>query len=142
MLPSPALLNDVPAELLRQHRPGPRQVRKARKQGRRGGIRHCIRRATKIPLPPVVLCNTRSLKHKMDELRSQVGASYEYRESGLMVFTETWLNDDIPDSLCKLMALHSYARIEMQTPARLKEEEFVFMLINVSLVPCCQRQDM
>lgn len=30
--------------------------------------------------------------------------------------------------LCKLMALHLYAQIEMQTPARLKEEEFVFKL--------------
>lgn len=74
------------------------EVRKTRKPGRRGGIRQLVRRATKLPLPPVVLCNTRSLRHKMDDLRSQVGASYEYRESGLMVFTETWLNDDIPDS--------------------------------------------
>lgn len=55
VLPSLALLNDVPAELLQQHRPGPRRVRKARKRGRRASIRQRIWRATKLLLTPVVL---------------------------------------------------------------------------------------
>ncbi|KAK0153068.1 hypothetical protein N1851_005260 [Merluccius polli] len=93
--PSPDLLSCVPRELLQQ--PG-----RARRRGRKGGVRQRVRRAAKLPLPPILLCNARALRRKMDELRTQTKVSFEYRESGLLVFTETWLNEDIPDSLVEM----------------------------------------
>ena len=71
-------------------------------RGRRGGVRQRVRRAAKLPLPTILLCNARSLRNKMDELRTQLKVSYEYRESGLLVFTETWFNNDVPDSLVEV----------------------------------------
>ena len=50
----------------------------------------------------MLLCNPRSLKNKLDDLRQQVGACYEYRESGLMAFTETWFNEDVTDSYIQI----------------------------------------
>ncbi len=38
----------------------------------------------------------------MDELRTNTRACYKYRESSILVVTETWLNADIPDSLIEL----------------------------------------
>ncbi|XP_059381680.1 mediator of RNA polymerase II transcription subunit 31-like [Carassius carassius] len=76
----PDLLHEVPGELRQHNGPGLRRGRKARKRGRRGGLRQRIRRAAKLPLPPMLLCNPRSLKNKLDDLRQQVGACYEYQE--------------------------------------------------------------
>ncbi|KAK0153639.1 hypothetical protein N1851_004576 [Merluccius polli] len=71
VLPSPDLLHEVLGELRRHPEPGTQQGKKSRKRGRRGGIRHRIRGATKLPLPPMLLCNPRSLKNKLDDLRQQ-----------------------------------------------------------------------
>ena len=38
----------------------------------------------------------------MEELRVNSKVCFEYRESSVMVFTETWLHHDIPDSLIGL----------------------------------------
>ncbi|KAA8578713.1 hypothetical protein FQN60_009235 [Etheostoma spectabile] len=107
VLPSPDLLHDVPGEL--QHRdPGLRRGRKVRKQGRRGGLRQRIRGATKLPLPPVLLCNPRSLKNKLDDLRQQVGACYEYRESGIWLSRKPGLAKMCRTTLFKLRVSHTY----------------------------------
>lgn len=37
-----------------------------------------------------------------DELQINATAGYEYHESSVTVFTETWLHRDVPDSLCDL----------------------------------------
>ena len=95
--PSPDLLTQVPGELLRPHHAG-----RARKRGKKGGVRQRTRKAKKLPLPPILLCNARSLRYKMDKLRTQVGVSYEYRESGLLVFTETWFVKDLADSFVQV----------------------------------------
>lgn len=68
---------------------------RARKASKRGGIRQHGWRATKLPLPPILLCNLHSLKSNLDKLHSLVGACYEYPESGLMACTETWLCNDV-----------------------------------------------
>lgn len=47
--PSSGLLNDVPRKLWQHHGEGHRRDRKARKRGRRGGVRQHLRRATKLP---------------------------------------------------------------------------------------------
>ena len=96
--PPPELLRCVPREL-RRH-PG-----RTRRRGRRGGVQQRVRRAARLPLPPMLLCNARSLRKKLDELRIQTGTSCEYRESGLLVFTETWFNEDVPDSLTQIEGL-------------------------------------
>lgn len=50
----------------------------------------------------MLLCNPLSLRNKLDELRTLVGVCYEYRESGLLVFTEIWLRNDVPDNLIQI----------------------------------------
>ncbi|KAG1940176.1 hypothetical protein F2P79_016894 [Pimephales promelas] len=92
--PPPNLIEDI-----RSSDPG----RRTRRRGKRGGIRqHLRRRGNRPPLPSMILSNVRSLKRKMDELRINASACYEYRESSIMVFTETWLRPDVPDSLCEV----------------------------------------
>lgn len=95
--PGPGLLDEVPEELLRKGR------RRLRKRGRRGGIQHRLRRRRhKPPLPYMLLSNVRSLRNKMDELRINTKVCYEYRESSVMIFTETWLQCDVPDQLVQV----------------------------------------
>ncbi|KAK0145648.1 hypothetical protein N1851_015429 [Merluccius polli] len=77
-LPSAGLLNDVPRELCRHHGAGHRRDGKARKRGKRGGVRQRTRRASKLPLPQMLLCNSRSLRNKLDELRLLARGCYEY----------------------------------------------------------------
>ena len=94
--PEPGLLEYVPEELLLRER-------KPRKRGRRGGIQQRLRRRyNKPPLPSILLSNARSLRNKMDELRLNTRACHEYRESCLMVYTESWLQDDFPDELIQV----------------------------------------
>ena len=74
-----------------------------RKRGRRGGVRQRLRRrCSRPPLPSMILCNARSLRNKIDELRIMAKVCFEYRESCLLVVTETWLHTDISDSLIDL----------------------------------------
>lgn len=96
--PEPGLLDHVPEELLRQ-----RGGNRPRKRGRRGGIKLRLRRrATRPPLPSILFGNVRSLRNKMEELRLNTKACNEYRESCLMIYTETWLQEDFPDSLVQV----------------------------------------
>ncbi len=78
-------------------------TRLRRKRGRRGGVRERLRRrSSKSPLPSVILSNVRSLAPKIDELCAITKTCFEYRESNLMVLTESWLHEGIPDSLLEL----------------------------------------
>lgn len=122
------VLKDVPEELLRQPGFVPRRVRK---RGRRGGVRQRVRQASKLPLPPVMLCNPRSLRNKLDELRAQARISYEYRESGLMVFTETWLCKDVPDSLIQIDGF-THLRLDRDENSGKKRGGGVCIYINES----------
>ncbi len=62
------------------------------------------RRVNRPPLPSIILCNARSLQGKMEELRVNSKACFEYRTSSLMVLTETWLHQDFPDAAVELDA--------------------------------------
>ena len=76
----------------------PRDI-KPRKRGKRGGVQNRImNRKSKPALPTILFGNVRSLPNKMDELRSSVRYMFEYRESCIMCFSETWLHDNIPDN--------------------------------------------
>ena len=76
---------------------------KQRKRGRRGGVRTRLRRRpTKPPLPAIVLANVQSLRNKMDELHANSRFDNVYREACIMAFSETWLNDSVPDDDIRL----------------------------------------
>ncbi|KAK7921866.1 hypothetical protein WMY93_008768 [Mugilogobius chulae] len=99
--PEPGFLDDVPRELLRQ--PHGQRERRLRRRGRRGGIRQRLRRRrNKPPLPSILFSNARSLRNKVDELRINTRLCHEYRESCLLVYTETWLQEDDPDQLAQV----------------------------------------
>lgn len=94
--PEPGLLRDIPEELIRR-------CRKPRKRGRRGGVHHRLRRRhDKPPLPSVLFSNACSLRNKLDELRANTRFCNEYRESCVMIFTETWFQEDYPDQLAEV----------------------------------------
>ena len=80
---------DLPAELRRRYR------------GCRAGVRRRANRRSFRPcLPSIVMGNVRSLKapKRMTELAELAISQREYRECSLMIFTETWLHDNVPDS--------------------------------------------
>ncbi|XP_077423406.1 macrophage mannose receptor 1-like [Vanacampus margaritifer] len=87
----------------------PEEIRRAdpgkcrRRRGQRGGARQRLqKRGYRPALPSLLLGNVRSLKSKLDELRSLTSACREHRDACAMVFTETWFHSDIPDSLCEV----------------------------------------
>ncbi|XP_054866081.1 uncharacterized protein LOC129348770 [Amphiprion ocellaris] len=86
---------DIPAELRR------------RRRGCRAGLkRREKRRRYKPSVPSVIMGNVRSLPNKMEELTALTRLQWEYRESSLMMFTESWLNELTPDSLLTLDGFH------------------------------------
>ncbi len=82
---------DIPPEL------------KRRKRGRRGGLRVRARlRKFKPVLPSVIMGNVRSLAHKVDELAALLKYDRLFRQSSLLCFTESWLNDSSPASYTEM----------------------------------------
>ena len=70
-----------------------------RKRGKRGGVRQRLwNRKTKVPLPTIILSNVQSIKRKADKLRANTRYLHEYREACVLAFSETWLNETVPDS--------------------------------------------
>ena len=66
---------------------------KARKRGKQGGVILRNKRLKgKTPLPQVILSNVRSIRNKIDELRSLIKYDSDYRQSSIICLTETWLN--------------------------------------------------
>ena len=60
------------------------------------------KRGYRPPLPTLIIGNVRSLTNKMDELGTFCKHMHEYQESCLMAYTETWLNENTPDSVVEL----------------------------------------
>ena len=70
-----------------------------RRRGRRGGIRARVRRrGIRTPLPTVIFGNVQSVRNKIDELAANCKFLSEYRESALIGLSETWLQENDPDS--------------------------------------------
>ncbi|KAM7003411.1 uncharacterized protein LKV04_004454 [Tautogolabrus adspersus] len=93
-------------------RPGgsARRRRRDRKQrrGKRGGIRAKLKLTPhRLPLPSIFLANVRSLVNKMDELRLRITHSKRLMDCNVMIFTETWLNNGVPDDAIKLGGRHT-----------------------------------
>ena len=84
---------------------------KQRKRGKKGGLRVRLRwRKYNPPLPSIITGNCRSLRNKLDELHACSKFRYEYRESCLMCFSETWftkadstISTDIDGFICERM---------------------------------------
>ncbi len=55
-----------------------------------------------MPLPSIHLANLRSLPNKMDKLLLLSRINKDFSNSAALCFTETWLNDAIPDSALSL----------------------------------------
>lgn len=87
-----------------------RPARTRRRRGKRGGLHARLKaRATRPPLPSLLLTNVRSLENKMDELRTRTTTQREIRECCALIFTETWTTDNTPDSAIQLQT-HSVHR--------------------------------
>lgn len=52
---------------------------KARKRGKRGGIRLRLKRFKRIPLPSIILANVQSLRRKINELQANARCLQEWR---------------------------------------------------------------
>lgn len=125
-IPPPPPPTDIPEELLRTTVPAwiitrnsqhCRRRRKKKKRGKRGGILTRLKNCPhKPPLPSLILSNTQALTNKIDELRLRI--STQKWTSCALLFTETWLNTNIPDSPADLYP----GPTELHTPARRKGE--------------------
>ncbi|XP_058650447.1 uncharacterized protein LOC131551470 [Onychostoma macrolepis] len=84
-----------------------KRCERGRKRGKRGGIRARLRANPSRPaLPTLMLSLVRSLENKLDLI--QLSTQHEARDCCVSVFTETWLNDNIPDSAIQLHGLTCY----------------------------------
>ncbi|KAK3505621.1 hypothetical protein QTP70_021027 [Hemibagrus guttatus] len=76
---------------------------KKRKRGKRAGALVKLRqRGFRTVLPSIHLDNIRSLPNKMDELLLLSRTNKDFSNSAALCFTESWLNDAIPDSALNL----------------------------------------
>ncbi|KAK3521054.1 hypothetical protein QTP86_014749, partial [Hemibagrus guttatus] len=76
---------------------------KKRKRGKRAGALVKLRqRGFRTVLPSIHLANLRSLPNKMDELLLLSRTNKDFSNSAALCFTESWLNDAIPDSALNL----------------------------------------
>ncbi|RUS85631.1 hypothetical protein EGW08_006643 [Elysia chlorotica] len=83
--------------------PPPTPQKQHRKRGRKGGIREKNkRRKSRLYVPSVVFGNTRSLNNKIEELQASCRHLYEYRDTSVLGFTETWFEPCTPDQSVKI----------------------------------------
>ncbi len=86
-----------------------KRCERGRKHGKRGGIRARLRaNPTRPALPTLMLSNVCSLENKLDLIQLSRSTQHEARDCCVFVFTETWLNDNIPDSAIQLNRLTCY----------------------------------
>ncbi len=86
-----------------------KRCERGRKRGKRGGIRARLKaNRTRPAFPTILLSNVRSLENKLDLIRLCRTTQRETRECCVFVFTETWLNNNIPDSAIQLHGLTCY----------------------------------
>ncbi len=88
-----------------------RYKRRERKQkrGKRGGIRARLAANPHKPaIPTILLANVRSLDNKLDYIRLLRSTQRTVRDCCVFVFTETWLNNSVPDCAIQLEQLTCY----------------------------------
>ncbi|PVD30927.1 hypothetical protein C0Q70_10202 [Pomacea canaliculata] len=103
-----------------------------RKRGQRGGLRRRLRRnITNLPLPSIVLANTRSIRPKppnynFDEFAANVAFMREFRDACLLCISETWFDDKISDDSVFLDGFGSRTVAEVQKCFRAIQEDHFF----------------
>ncbi|KAL7398344.1 hypothetical protein ABVT39_008211 [Epinephelus coioides] len=72
-----------------------RERSRRRKRGKRGSVRLRMRklRLNRVPLPSMILGNAHSLRNKMDKLQENVRFLKDFKDSGIMTLTESWLTE-------------------------------------------------
>ncbi len=88
-----------------------RYKRRERKQkrGKRGGIRARLAANPHKPaIPTIVLAKVRSMDNKLDYIRLLRSTQRTVRDCCVFVFTETWLNNSLPDCAIQLDQLTCY----------------------------------
>ncbi len=79
------------------------------KRGKRGGIRARLAANPHKPaIPTIVLANVCSLDNKLDYIRLLRSTQRTVRDFCVFVFTETWLNNSVPDCAIQLEQLTCY----------------------------------
>ncbi len=79
------------------------------KRGKRGGIRARLAANPHKPaIPTIVLANVHSLDNKLDYIRLLRSTPRTVRDCCVFVFTETWLNNSVPDCAIQLDQLTCY----------------------------------
>ncbi|KAK3563853.1 hypothetical protein QTP86_002723 [Hemibagrus guttatus] len=85
---------------------------KKRKQGKRAGALVKLRqRGFRMVLPSIHLANLRSLPNKMDELLLLSRINKDFSNSAALYFTESWLNDAIPDNTLNLLGFQLFRAV-------------------------------
>ena len=84
----------------------PPEIQKRTRGSRAGVRRREKKRRFKPSVPSIIMGNVRSLLPKADELAALVRTQRVYRESSVLVFTETWLTGLTEDSLVSLDGFH------------------------------------
>uniref|UniRef100_A0A1A8CJ36 Reverse transcriptase domain-containing protein n=2 Tax=Nothobranchius kadleci TaxID=1051664 RepID=A0A1A8CJ36_NOTKA len=74
-----------------------KKVRRRRRGKRAGVLVRLRRRGSRTPLPGIFLSNVRSLSNKTDELALLMRRNRDFSSSSVLCFTETWINEQIPD---------------------------------------------
>ncbi len=83
-----------------------RQCERGQKHGKHGSIRTRLwTNSTRPAIPSLMLSNVRPLENNLDLIQLSQSTQYETRDCCVFVFTETWLNDNIPDSAIHLHGL-------------------------------------
>lgn len=49
---------------------------------------------SRTPLPSIIMGNVQSLRNKLDELQGNVQLQKDFKECGLLAFTETWFTEE------------------------------------------------
>lgn len=65
-------------------------------------------KASRPPIPMLFLANIRALDNKMDLLRLRCGVYREIRNCAVLCLTETWLQDNMPDSAFQIDGLELF----------------------------------
>ena len=74
---------------------------------KKGGIRQRLRhRKFNPPLPSIITGNSQSLRNKLDELKACTSYQYEYRDTCLMCFSETWFKNVDTSAITDIDGFH------------------------------------
>ena len=113
------LMNSCDLDTLRQHgilsKPANHRRRKwkrcerKQKRGKRAGIHARLKANPSRPaVPSLLLSNVRSLDNKLDELHLLKETHREWKDCRVFAFTETWLQDNIPDAAVQLEGMTAF----------------------------------